>query len=330
MDQIRNKIILCILLSFGFLLGWVSCQRSPQFKKDQGYFQNEPPSYYSKGGEGSMASPTRRVEMMGQPKKRIMVLDFQNDTPVRVGDLGKFAASELKRSLQLTERLIIPQELKPELATGDVMQGKGVKTDQLTREGRRMGVSALVIGRLAKAVFRQRGDEVGLFRQKQSLAAVDIEIKLIDALSGRELLTTGKSGESSSNAIVTLDGGDLDTPEFRAELLRLAVRNAVDLFIPDVVRTLEKMTWQGHIAKITGNKIYVNAGKASGLLMGDVLKIITSGDEVYDPQSGALLGRTEGRLKGTIEVTDFIGPDGAVGQVHTGGNFQIGDQVQLY
>jgi hypothetical protein len=328
MDCTKFKVICVTLLSTSFILLFGACQRSPAYKQDQGYFQNEPKSYYTRGGEG--VSPTHRVEAMGQPKKRIMVLEFQNDTPVQVGDLGRFAATELKRSLQLTERLIIPTNLKPELATSDVFQGREIKMAQLTREGRRMGVSVLVVGRVSKAVFRQKGDEVGLFRQKQTLAAVDVEIKLIDVLTGRELLTTGKSAESSSNAIVAFENNDLNSPQFRGEMLRLALRRAVDLFVPDVLRVIEKMTWQGHIAKMTGNKIYVNAGKASGLLTGDILKIITLGDEVYDPQTGALLGRTEGKLKGTVEVVDFIGADGAVGQIHTGGNFQVGDQVQLY
>lgn len=308
-----------------------ACSRSTGFKKDQEYY-NEPPSYYNKGGGGAGPgkSPTQKVESMGQPKKRVMVLGFWNDTPVRFGDLGNFAADELKRGLFATQRIIVPTDTKTDLTTEDLIQGDTVKVAQLIREGRRLGVSILIIGRVTKIVFRQRGDDVGVFRQKQSLAAVETEIKMFDVGAGREIMAAGRSGEASSNNVTATEDTNQESQEFRAELSKLAIRTAVTQLIPDVVRSVEKLQWQGHVAKIVGNKIYVNAGKASGLVAGDILKILTQGEDIYDPASGAYLGRTQGQLKGTIEVNDFLGTDGAVGELHTGGNFQEGDIVRLY
>ncbi len=321
---------LSIEIIFGFIfLTLLSCQRSPAFRRDQTYVQSEPPSYYNQG-QGGGVSPTQRLEMMGQPKKRIAILTFSNDTPVKMPDLGPFAADELKRDLALTQRVLLPPDVQTELGTSDVLEGDRVKVAQLIREGRRLGVSVLVIGRLSKIVFRQRGDEVGLLRQKQSLSAVDIELKAFDVGSGREILSTAKSGEASNNAIVTGEGSGLESQEFRAELTKLGIRDAISRIAPDVIRSVEKMAWQGHVAKVNGGKIVVNAGKASGLVAGDILKVLSQGEDVYDPQTGAFLGRSAGQFKGTIEVTDFIGTDGAVTQIHTGGNFQNGDVVQLY
>jgi hypothetical protein len=90
------------------------------------------------------------------------------------------------------------------------------------------------------------------------------------------------------------------------------------------------MTWEGRVAKVAGTKVYINAGRASGLIGGDILKVLAQGDEVFDSQTGAYLGRSQGPLKGTLEVVDFLGADGAVAEVHTGANFQPGDAVQLY
>ncbi len=90
------------------------------------------------------------------------------------------------------------------------------------------------------------------------------------------------------------------------------------------------MTWEGRIARVNGNKVYVNSGGASGLVLGDILRVLSPGDDVYDPNSGAYLGRSKGQLKGTLEVVDFLGPDGSVTDIHTGGGFQEGDLVQLY
>jgi len=193
-----------------------------------------------------------------------------------------------------------------------------------------MGVSILIIGRIKRIVFRQKGDDIGLLRQKQTLAATDVEVKIFDVSSGREIMASAHSGESTSNNLVAIEEDDLHSQAFRAELVKFALRDTIHKFVPDVVMSIEKMAWQGRIAKISGKKVYVNAGRRSGLVGGDILKVLTDGDEVYDPDSGAYLGRTQGQLKGTVEVIDFIGDDAAVAKIHTGGQFQEGDVVRLY
>jgi hypothetical protein len=316
----KKLILVLIALSF------VSCNRSNQYKKDQDYVRDDmPPSYYQSG-----KSPSEKLESLGQPKKRVVVLNFWNDTPVKQSDLGAFAADELRRGLHLTQRMILPTDIRTELQTSDFVHGDKVKVAQLVREGRRLGVGVIVIGRVTKIVFRQRGDDVGLLRQKQSLAAVDVEAKIFDVNTGREIMAAAKSAEASSNAMVALESGNLESQEFRAELSKLAVRNGMTAMVPEVIKAVEKMAWEGRIAKVSGTKVYLNSGRASGLVAGDILKVLSTGDDVYDPASGAFLGRTQGQLKGTLEVVDFIGPDAAVAELHTGGNVQIGDTVRLY
>lgn len=322
-----RRIGVVVPLLAGFVFAISGCNRSSSYKQDQDYNKPEAASYYAKG---TGKSPTQRIEAMGQPKKRVLVLNFWNDTPVRQSDLGPFAADELRRELHSTQRMLLPTDIKTDLGTEDFIQAEKVKVAQLIREGRRLGVAVIVIGRVTKAVFRQRGDEVGLLRQKQSLAGVDVEIKVFDMAAGREILASSRSGEASANAMVAFEGQSLESREYRSELTRLAIRNAVAPLVPEVIRAIEKMTWAGRIAKVVGTKVYINAGRNSGLLSGDILKVLTPGDDIYDPATGAYLGRSPGQLKGTLELMDFIGPDGAVSEIHSGGNFQEGDVVQLY
>ncbi|MBC7385156.1 MAG: hypothetical protein H7301_03210 [Cryobacterium sp.] len=321
-----KKSLFTLAFSFGFshlIFGGLGCARSPEFKKDQDNYRDD--SYYERG-----RNAVDKVESIGQPKKKVMVFAFWNDTPVKAPTLGAFAADELKRGLAVSQRLIVPRDLNTLLTTEDFVSGDKVKVAQLIREARRLGVAVAMIGRVTKILFRQRGDEIGIFRQKLSLAAVDVEVKVFDVSAGREVAALGRSGETSSNASVALEDENLESQEFRNEMAKLATRNAVSAMIPDLLRTVEKMVWQGKIAKIVGSKIYVNAGKSSGLVAGDILKVLTAGDDVYDPNSNAYLGRAPGQLKGTLEVIDFIGTDGTVAETHTGGNFQEGDVVQLY
>ncbi|MEO5970473.1 MAG: hypothetical protein ABIQ95_11150 [Bdellovibrionia bacterium] len=313
------SVILCVSLT--------SCLRASLFRGDQDSGQNDTGNTYYSGSSSSM--PVKKVEALGQPKKRIVVINFWNDTPVRLDSLGAYAADELRHGLFMSQKIIVPPDVKSALSSDDFVQGNQIKVAQLIREGRRLGVAVLLMGRITKIVFRQKGDDIGLFRQKQSFAAVEVEAKLFDVQGGREILAASKGSEASSNTIAAIDG-DASSLEFREELTKAAIKQAIDGFIPDVLRAIDKMTWQGRVAKIAGNRIYVNAGRASGLITGDILKVMSPGDDVYDPDSGSYLGRAKGMMKGTVEVVDFIGQDGSVTDIHTGGNFREEDVVQLY
>lgn len=305
-----------------------ACQRSPEFDRDQTYYRPEVPSYYNRAGGGK--NPADRIQAMGQPKKRIVIFDFWNDTPVEQTDLGSFAADEMRRGLHLSQRVLVPTDLKADKVTEDFVNGDSIKVAQLIREGRKLGVAVIVIGRVTRVAYRSRGDEVGLFRQKQSMVGADVEAKAFDVANGREVMATAKSGEAASNTMLAMEAENVDSPEYRSELTRLAIRNAVAMLVPDILKSVEKMTWEGTVAKIVGKKIYLNAGRQAGIMAGDILKVMTQGEDVYDPSTGAYLGRAPGQLKGTLEVTDFMNNDSAIAEVHTGGSIQEGDLVQLY
>lgn len=319
-----SKRYLVLLSAFLFLN---ACARSESYRRDQDYPNDMPKSYYSK--PGSSETSTQRIESMGQPKKRVAVLAFWNDTPVR-GELGPFAADELRRNLELTQRVILPLDARSTLETKDFVQGNNIKVAQLMREARRLGVAVIILGRVSRIVFRQKGDEIGVLRQTQSLAGADMELKIFDVTAGREIAAVSRSGEASANGMIAFDKNSLQNTEYRAELSQLALREAVAQATPDVIRAIEKMAWEGRIAQVLGGRIYVNAGRASGLINGDILRVMAPGDELFDPNTGAYLGRTEGSLKGTLEVRDFVGEDGSMAVIHTGSNFKVGDVVRLY
>lgn len=289
------------------------------------------PSYYRGQSEGGASGPgAERVAAAVQPKKKVAVFTFWNDTPVKQDELGEYAASELRRGLFMSKRILLADSSKTKFQTEDYIQGAQVKVAQLIREGRKQGLTTLIIGRITQVAFRQNGDEVGLLRKKNSLVGVTLEAKVFDVHGGRELLTLTKSGENSTNTLLAFQGRDIESPEFRSELTHFAVQDAVAGLIPEVIRVIDKTAWQGRIAKVLGSKIYLNAGRAAGLISGDILKVVSRGEEVYDPGSGAYLGISQGLVKGTLAIMDFIGPDGAVSEVHTGGGFVEGDLVQLY
>jgi hypothetical protein len=114
------------------------------------------------------------------------------------------------------------------------------------------------------------------------------------------------------------------------ELIRAAIRKAFAGAIPGIIRAVEKLGWEGRVAMVSGERVFVNAGRLSGIQVGDVLKVTEEGDDVYDPETGRFIGTAPGRLKGTIEVVTYFGKDGAIAVIHSGSGFQENDRVELY
>lgn len=321
----------------------IACANGPQLRQPSDNDRDEAagapfrdsPSYNSpyrdSGAPGAIdRNPsTQRLESAVQPKKKLVVFAFWNNTPVGDETLGAQAADELSELLS-AENVIIADGPRNPLKTIDYIQGDRIKMAQLIQEGKRLGVSLIAIGKIAKVTLRQDADPVGLLRKKYSWAAADLEVKLYDVQSGREILASAKSGQVSDRTLAIFEGRNLDDASYRMQLTGEAVRQALQEAVPDIVRSFGKTLWQGRIAKISGSKFFISAGRASGLTMGDILKVVGLGEDIFDPVTGAFIGHSSGQQKGTLEIVDFIGHDGGVAHVHAGGNFQEGDIVQLY
>jgi len=81
---------------------------------------------------------------------------------------------------------------------------------------------------------------------------------------------------------------------------------------------------------INGDRIFLNVGRISGVQVGDLLRVTEEGEEVFDPQTGVFIGKSPGRLKGTLEVTSYFGQDGSIAVLHSGANFKENDRVEQY
>lgn len=325
--KMKSKLILS---SWAVLVVLSGCTRSDAYRKDQDFYEDTGSGYYSQSPGRANGSPSERLEKIKQPKKKVLVLGFWNDTPVGDDSLGEFGAEEMKRELFLSKRVIFPQEKSVSAVTRDFVDGDRVQVAQLIREGRRVGVTSILVGRISKIVFRQDREEVGILREAQSAVAVDVELKAFDVSSGREVHSAKRTGVAKNTARIAFDGDALQNQEARNEIAKEAIRDVAIKLVPDALLSLDKMDWQGRIAKILGNKVYINAGRVSGILAGDILKVLSPGEEIVDPVTKAYLGRSEGMLKGTLEVSEFIGEDSSLTLIHTGGNFQEGDVVRLY
>lgn len=264
-------------------------------------------------------------------KKKIALLPFFNESPFESEDLEVNATEELRRELSRSGEFIVdPLSYKLFGTSKEIYAGGGLKLVQLTRQAKIAGINFIVFGRVVDARIREKTDEIGIVRQTKSYTESKVEVRVFDVNAGKEIYTEtlGASADDSTFRIFASDREDYLS--YRRELLRYGVRTAVRRSIPKIVDLASKLDWVGRVAKIIGNKIYLNAGRDSGINIGDILKIITEGQEIYDPETGALIGMSKGDMKGTIEVVDYFGNDGSIAILHSGGQVLEGDFVQLY
>lgn len=114
------------------------------------------------------------------------------------------------------------------------------------------------------------------------------------------------------------------------QLVSTLIKDAIFEFVPMITKSLDTIVWEGRIASIQGERIFLNVGKVSGLNMGDLLRVTEDGEEIFDTETGQFVGKSPGRLKGTLEVVSFFGQDGAIAVIHSGGGFRENDRIELY
>ena len=279
----------------------------------------------------SQSSKINNVTEFSPIKKKIALLNFYNESPMGGNDLAVTATEEFRREVMRSREFIFDTEAETIFGNSkEIYAGGGIKLAQLSRKAKLSGVNLVIFGRIKEARVRQKSDEIGFVRKVKSLAESNVEIKVYDVLNNKELFTDTFNGDISDDNFRFYQAESEDNLAYRQDLLRFSVKVAVRKAVPSVVKMGSRLDWMGRVARIIGTRIYINAGRSSGINVGDILKVITEGQEIFDPESGALIGMSQGEVKGTVEVVDYFGQDGAVCHLHSGGSVTEGDFVQLY
>ncbi len=265
-------------------------------------------------------------------KKRILVLPFLDSELQRSQNVTNVARKTVVEDLLLTRQFVVMNNQDfPQDLGNFVKENKEYDMVGVSRVAAGLGAAAVVEGRVLEIRAHRIGDEVGVFRKLRASVDVTVQIRVFGAKTGREIFQAVKKAtiESQTTRVGEASYSDSGLSE-DPQLVRDGVRQAFKTTVAGVVKAVEKLSWEGRIALVTGDRIYVNAGRISGLQVGDVLKVTEDGDEVFDPESGAFIGLAPGRMKGTLEVVTYFGKDGAIGVVHSGSGFKENDRVELY
>ncbi|MEA3240844.1 MAG: hypothetical protein U9P37_04620 [Pseudomonadota bacterium] len=169
----------------------------------------------------------------------------------------------------------------------------GTRT-KLAKLGREMGAHVVILEKVHFLSAPQPGGE----------GNYQLNLEAIDVSSGYPLKTYAIKGNSYQA-----------TP-------------AIDQVVADLAGNLKMIDWYSRLIKVDKGRLFVNAGRLSGLQIGQKLRVYAKGSDVVDPATKMSLGKAQGVMKGIVKVADFFGMDGAICEVVSGKGFAIADMVK--
>lgn len=264
------------------------------------------------------------------PKKRVAVIRFQDKSAFGRGRLGEAVQDILTTELAKSGLFILISrggDLDLVLDEQDLARTDIAKKGTGPKSGEILGLNAIVTGAVSQFGVKQKSATYLVGASKTQTAEATVDIRVVDATNGQVIFADSGMGiyEGSSTRILGIGGaqGYDETMEGKA------LRAAISKFIDNLIRRMEEIPWSGKVAAVDGEEITINAGRKTGLVMGDRLRVFGAGREVIDPDTKLSLGRKPGKEKGEIVVSDFFGEDAAVCRRVSGEGFAVNDVVKL-
>lgn len=266
-----------------------------------------------------------------QPKRRLMVLPLLDFDPTRPEDLKEKIRQGFIGELNRGSDLIAFDSSELKLDLSKTIKNNEYDMKEISKEAYQLGVTSLLEAKVLDVRLKRKSDQVGVVRNMNTTFEVITRVRVFNTRTGKEAFNTVKTVTHEQDDVriaqrVKDDRNFLNNPE----VVEVLIKDALFDFASSIHEGMAKVSWEGRIAAIQGDRIYLNVGKISGIQVGDLLKVTEPGDDIYDAEAGYHLGRVPGRAKGTLEVVSFFGHDGSIAILHSGGGFKENDKVEVY
>ncbi len=179
----------------------------------------------------------------------------------------------------------------------------GLTAARTVKAGRLLGAQYLVRGSVTEfdaaesgggfSIGGTLGGFLGSISPQSRSGHVTIDVRVIDTTTGQIVHNYTANKRIKESAIAGSFGFknlSVGANSFERTPLGKAARGAIAEATQSIVHALNSHAWEGAVAKVSGNLLYVNAGLDSGLAPGDVLTIHRVIDKVTDPVTGEVLG----------------------------------------
>jgi curli biogenesis system outer membrane secretion channel CsgG len=257
-----------------------------------------------------------------QAKIRVAIWDFENNTGRSFwfdDRMGPAARNQIDTAFSsnaaLREKFTVVERQALEL----VMKEQGLSSagaldpQTAAKVGKLLGVKYIVTGGIDKFSINTTGGAIGRLGVGGQVVQADVTLNLrfIDTTTAERVISLAADAEVRKGGGF-FRGNSLSRDAewgLAAEVLEKAAQDVVDrLSAPTTLARIGPGTGpasglEGRIAKVDGNRAWLNIGSASGVKVGDKFTLFSTGDAIVDPDTGQTLGSDE-KETGSGAVTD--------------------------
>jgi len=276
-------------------------------------------------------------------KKRVAVLSFADKTDAGYSWGGTKTAGDGMSDMLITElvksdRYTVLERTEINAVLDEQNLGQqGVVTAQSAAEvGKMLGAEIVIFGSITEFGYKERSTGgrtrrfgVGI---SSTTAVVATDVRMVDATTGEILAAEDVRKEESKRGLsVDTDKVDFGSQsEFDESLVGEATREAINEIVGLIDTNSGNVQWGATVITSQGGSVFINAGSASGVEVGQTFIVKRAGTKLVDPDTGIELGAVEEQL-GAIRVADNSVGNGKASRctIVSGDGFERGDLVRL-
>lgn len=163
------------------------------------------------------------------------------------------------------------------------------------RLGKLINAELIVFGMVTSATHQK----VDRFAYDLMRSEVSVDIRAVDATTGQVVVSQTAQGTAEAKVITTAKG---EVVSGRTDYDALDVDASRDALEKVAQRLAEAFPLVGLVAQADGNTVFLDAGAARGVRVGDDFVVFRRGREITHPTTGGHLG-WEKIVVGTVQVT---------------------------
>jgi hypothetical protein len=264
-------------------------------------------------------SPVKKARGL---KRKICVLDVQGAKGFSGEKYAELAALRLYQELERSQKAVLVDKA----VLRQALEGKGIESEELTEpQGMKtahqlLGIQAFLVVSIADLDVTS-SPPVGDSGEKSSMASARLERRFIDASTGNLLRTFIGKNPAFTSVATGLHSDDRSIAK--------AIDDTISQVLDGVLRYLDFLEWSSTVARVEDGKVYVQAGRLTGLRPGVTLDVYEPGEEIINPVTKFSLGWTTGRRRGKVVVTGLFGVDAAIAEPVNGAGFMPNDIVKI-
>jgi len=162
--------------------------------------------------------------------------------------------------------------------------------------GKMVGANFVVTGSITGISSRSKGGvHIGPVTVGSGATLVTLTVRIVDVQTG-EILYSEVKQEKASRSAVGLAIGGFDAYSQTSQDIISAVNVACEEIVATFVQRMDEgigelasRPLEGYVVQVSGDTLYLNLGRDSGIKVGDLVRIYHPGKAIIDPKTGEVL-----------------------------------------